>query len=252
MQPKIAPLAILSDIHGNIDALAAVLEDATKHGCVDAVCLGDIVGYGPAPGACVRLVRERCATSVLGNHEDMVLTMSRQSLTLCDEGAELWDSLALCQKDLEAADKRWISQLPLTAANDDMTFVHASLHDPREFDYIDCEESARRNFAAQESFVSFHGHPHAPVIWEKAGRTVVGYIPEAAEPVLSPSRLYAVGVGSVGQPRDGDPRASYAIYEPHTRRLIIRRVEYDIAKARKRFSRRGMTGFNSRRIVEGF
>jgi len=246
-----SPLAILSDIHGNIDALTAVMEDAAVQGCKTTVCLGDIVGYGPTPGACVRLVREQCAAVVMGNHEDMALSMTREDLTGGEEAAGLWGSLTLCQKDLNENEKQWVRQLPLSVTTGEMTFVHASLQDPHQFEYINCREGARLNFAAQETFISFHGHTHVPVVWEKADREVVGYVPEAAPPDLSPSRLYAVCVGSVGQPRDCDPRASYAIYHPRTRRLIIRRVEYDIAKARRRFRSRGMTGFHSQRITEG-
>ena len=244
-------LAIISDIHGNLDALTAVLADVAARGCSDIICLGDVVGYGPEPAACVSLIRQHCETVVLGNHEDMALSLIRDELTGCEEGTGLWGSIALCQQELTEDDKQWMGRLPLSVSLGEMMFVHASLHLSARFDYIDCEEGARENFAAQESFISFHGHTHVPAVWEKAGQTVVGSIPEADSSRLSPSRLYAVCVGSVGQPRDGDPRASYAIYEPAARRLTIRRVEYDVARALKRFRDRGMTGFHSRRIVEG-
>ena len=244
-------LAIISDIHGNLDALTAVLADAAAQGCGDIICLGDVVGYGPDPGACVRLIRQHCETVVMGNHEDMALSMMRDELTGSEVGSGLWGSIALCQKDLTEDEKQWMSRLPLSVTAGDMTFVHSSLHAPGQFDYINCEQGARENFAWQNSFVSFHGHTHVPVVWEKAGQAVVGYVPEAAPTHFSPSRLYAVCVGSVGQPRDCDPRAAYAIYEPAKRSLLIRRVEYDIARTIRRFRKRGMTGFHSQRIKEG-
>lgn len=250
-RPPAGPLAIISDIHGNLDALTAVLADAAAQECSDIICLGDVVGYGPEPALCVRLIRQHCETVVMGNHENMALSLLQDDLADCEQGAGLWGSIALCQQELTGDDKQWMGLLPLSVRSGEMTFVHASLHLSARFDYIDCEEGARENFAAQESFISFHGHTHVPLIWEKMGRELVCHVPEADSSRLSPSRLYAVCVGSVGQPRDGDPRASYAIYEPAARRLTIRRVEYDIARALKRFRERGMTGFHSRRIAEG-
>ncbi len=245
------PLAIISDIHGNVDALATVLKDIAANRCRAMVCLGDIVGYGPEPGACVKLMREYASAAVVGNHEAMFLEILHEGPSDRETTNGLWKSLALGRKELTAADKKWVRKLPLTAIAREMTFVHASLHHPHDFDYIYNRESARLNFDAQETQISFHGHTHVPLVWEEKDGEVTGYTPGDGPIQLDPARRYAVGVGSVGQPRDHDPRASYALYEPETNRLAIRRLEYDIPCAQARFKERHLTGFHHTRIAKG-
>jgi diadenosine tetraphosphatase ApaH/serine/threonine PP2A family protein phosphatase len=245
------PLAIISDIHGNLDALATVLKDIAANRCRAMVCLGDIVGYGPEPGACVKLVREYASAAVVGNHEAMFLAILREGPSDRETTNGLWKSLALGRKGLTAADTKWVRKLPLAAIARDMTFVHSSLHHPHKFDDIYNIESARLNFDAQETPISFHGHTHIPLVWEEKDGEVTGYRPGEGRIQLDRTHRYAVGVGSVGQPRDHDPRASYALYEPESHRLSIRRLEYDIERAQARFRKRSLTGFHHERIAEG-
>lgn len=245
------PLAIISDIHGNLDALGAVLNDVADNACRAMVCLGDIIGYGPEPGECVRLVREFAGATVIGNHEAMFLDMLAEGPRKREKTNDLWRSLALCRKQLTPADRKWIRKLPLSVIIGDVSFVHASLHLPIDFDYIYRAKFARENFAAQETPISFHGHTHIPVIWEEKGKEVTGYTPGEGPIQLDPACRYAVCVGSVGQPRDGDPRASYALYEPETHRVAIRRIEYDINRARQRFAGKDLLGHHSLRITKG-
>ena len=245
------PLAIISDIHGNLDALAVVLKDVAANQCRALVCLGDIVGYGPEPGACVKLIRESASAVVIGNHEDMFHEISGRRPAWREQSNKLWKSIGLCREQLTRSDKLWLRKLPLSAVARDMTFVHASLHHPHEFDYIYNIEGAKVNFAAQETPISFHGHTHIPVVWEEKGAEVAGYTPEESPIQLDPACRYAICVGSVGQPRDHDPRASYALYDPETRRIAIRRLEYDIPRAVERFKERGLGGFHLERIAEG-
>jgi predicted phosphodiesterase len=245
------PLAIISDIHGNLDALAAVLKDVAAHECIAMVCLGDIVGYGPEPGACVQLVREYASAVVIGNHEAMLLAILKEGSSSREKTADMWKALALCRKGLRADEKRWIRNLPFTVIAQDLAFVHASLHHPHEFDYIYNTEGARLNFAAQETPMSFHGHTHIPVVWEEKGKEITGYTPGEGQIQLDPACRYAVCVGSVGQPRDHDPRASYALYDLENHRLVIRRLEYDIERARERFARADLKGFHALRLATG-
>jgi len=250
-ETRTGPLAVISDIHGNADALAVVLKDVAANRCRAVVCLGDVVGYGPEPGTCVRLVRECAATVVAGNHEAMLLEILREGPSSRERTNGIWKALALCRKDLTAAERSWIRRLPFTVTDGDLTFVHGSLHRPHDFDYIHEREAARLNFAAQETRISFHGHTHLPVVWEERDGEISGCTPGEAPIQLDPACRYAIGVGSVGQPRDGDPRAAYALYDPGTSRLSIRRLDYDIPRVQKRFRERGLTGFHHDRLAGG-
>lgn len=247
----LGPLAILADIHGNIDALTAVLRDVAAQGCRAIVCLGDIVGYGPEPGECVRMIRKYAGVSLVGNHEAMFHAIPRPLPGVVQEPNELLQSLALCRGQLTRGDKVWLQRLPLVSTMGDATFVHASLKDPHEFDYIYDQQAAAENFAAQESQISFHGHTHVPTVWVETAGKVRSFKPGENPVILAPVHRYAVCVGSVGQPRDRDPRAAYVIYDPAGDRFIVRRVEYDIDRARRRFTLRGLLGLNAQRIARG-
>lgn len=247
---KFSTFAILSDIHGNIDALDAVLADMESLGVGGLVCLGDIVGYGAEPGACVRAIRERCIVSVLGNHEAMFLFCADDPER--DLGRIIGKPLALARQQLTADEATWLETLPLIADLEACELVHSSLHEPQEFHYIFTHDEASAHFAVQKRPVSFHGHSHLPCIWELGERHRVQCFKAPEEPaVFEPGLRYAVNVGSVGQPRDSDPRASYAIYDLHERSILIRRVPYDIGKAQDRIRKARLAASSSRRLSAG-
>ena len=242
--------AILSDIHANIDALTAVLSDIEQFPVKGLFCLGDIVGYGPEPASCVQRIMDTCAVTVLGNHEAMLLIADK----IPDED---WDisirqPLQLANEQLTKAQKSWLRSTPITADLDPVTLSHASLHKPPEFLYID-ETEAGAHFAAQTTFISFNGHTHVSVIWESNPKTSAC---RCLKPTETPVRLdekkrYSVNVGSVGQPRDDDPRASYMLYDYEQHLLLHRRVPYAISRAQSRFKKAGLPVFNARRIAKG-
>jgi diadenosine tetraphosphatase ApaH/serine/threonine PP2A family protein phosphatase len=241
--------ALISDIHGNIDALDAVLADIGQHPCRGILCLGDIVGYGPEPAACVQRVMDRCAISVLGNHEAMLFLTDQYS---SDEFGEIVGvPLALAARQLGSHQQEWLRALPITADISPLSLSHASLHEPRSFHYIHSDEEVRRHFAAQTTFINFHGHTHVPVIWEKRNEDIACFHPMKNFVQLDPSAQYTVNVGSVGQPRDDDPRACYALYDFENRLLVHRRVEYDIPRARLRFKKADLPARNSSRLKKG-
>lgn len=243
--------AILSDIHANIDALEAVLADIQRHPVRGILCLGDIVGYGPAPAACVDLMMERSAVTVLGNHEAMLLLADK----VLDED---WDvsvrkPLRIAKDTVSEEGLRWLKDLPITADLDPITLCHASLNEPPEFHYLSAHTEVEAHFAAQETFVSFGGHTHVPSRWEENPETFSCREMKVLEaPVrLREDRRHAVNVGSVGQPRDGNPRASYALYDFETRTLLHRRVAYDVEKAQARFKKAGIPAHNAARLSKG-
>jgi diadenosine tetraphosphatase ApaH/serine/threonine PP2A family protein phosphatase len=241
--------AIFSDVHANIDALTALLADIEQFPVRGIFCLGDTVGYGPEPAMCVQRVMDTCAISVLGNHEAM--------LSIADKIAdEDWDisirqPLQLANEQLSKAQKSWLRGQPITADVDPITLSHASLNEPPEFHYIHDDADAESHFAAQSTFISFNGHSHVPAIWEEDEHTRLCLKPSEKPTRLDAKKRYTVNVGSVGQPRDDDHRASYALYDYEKRLLIHRRVPYDIARAQERFEKAGLPAYNARRIARG-
>jgi len=240
--------AILSDIHGNIDALEAVQEDMESYSVRGIFCLGDIVGYGPEPGECVSRIMESCAATVLGNHEVMLFLLEKFGDDLAET---IRDPLNLARETLSADQMRWLRGLPITADLSPITLCHSSLNEPAAFNYIDSIEEAGENFAAQATEISFHGHTHIPAIWKEVGGKFRRYHPSEKPVRLQSRNRYAINVGSVGQPRDGDPRASYALYDYEERILLHRRVEYDIKKAQSRFEKAGLPDQMSQRLTVG-
>jgi diadenosine tetraphosphatase ApaH/serine/threonine PP2A family protein phosphatase len=243
-------IAILSDIHANAVAMEAVLDDMKSLGIKTALCLGDTVGYGPEPGPCVALVREHCVASVMGNHEAMLFVIP-SFIDLPDDDA-VSQSIILAEDQLDDGDALpWAKGLPIAIDLDAFEIVHASLHDPPGFPYINEPATAAENFLAQKRPVSFHGHTHFPAVWERSETGKIRcYAPEEKS-VLDPDRMFAINPGSIGQPRDGDPRSSYMAYDYSTGTLLHRRVQYDIEKAARRFRKAGMAAFSRTRLRKG-
>ena len=243
-------IAILSDIHANLLALQAVLADMRELKVSSALCLGDTVGYGPDPAACVALTREHCVASIMGNHEAMLIVLEKVGPQ--EFGETLSPPLELAQRQLSQEDLAWVCDLPIGVDLEAFEIIHGSLNDPPEFHYIDSTDTAGDHFRLQKRPVSFHGHTHLPLTWEKteSGR-IHCYAPSEKIVSLDPDRQYAVNVGSVGQPRDGDPRASYALYDYARGELLHRRVAYDIRAAQKRFRQAGLPAFNRNRLTKG-
>ena len=243
--------AIFSDIHGNIDALEAVLVDIEQFPVKGFFCLGDTVGYGPESALCVQRIMDTCAVSVLGNHEAMLFLTEK----IPDED---WDiairkPLQLANGQLTKAQKSWLYAQPITADIDPITLSHASLNEPAEFNYIKEETEAEAHFAAQTTFISFNGHTHVPLIWEENPETYAcrPLKPSEKPTLLNARKRYTVNVGSVGQPRDDDPRACYVLYDFERRLLIYRRVAYDIPRAQARFKKAGLPAHNAARLAKG-
>lgn len=247
-------IAILSDIHANLVAMQAVLADAAKFPVSRYFCLGDIVGYGSDSVECLDLLLKLDAACVMGNHEGLLMQYAMQPdiYDEFDDDDVIARPLELAFEKLTPAKRNWLGKLPLKRKFKSMEFVHASLFSPGEFYYIDCEEEAERNFSCQQTPVSFHGHTHVPAIWREVEGEVTGYVLPQEPFVLDLPGRYAINVGSVGQPRDDDPRASYVLYDPAKHILMPRRVAYSIPKAQKRFTKAGLPEFNSLRLETGY
>jgi diadenosine tetraphosphatase ApaH/serine/threonine PP2A family protein phosphatase len=236
---------VLGDIHSNVDALDAVL-DALRPEKVDAVlCTGDIVGYGAAPRECVARVRELAPrVFVAGNHD--WAAAGRLSLGYFNHYAReaiLWTRSALPPEDLA-----YLGERDVLAKEGDVTVAHGTVHDPELFDYLQTPYDAHLSFSVLTTSVAFLGHSHIPVTF-LSGPSITYVVGE--EIALEKSAQALVNVGSVGQPRDEDPRASFGIYDDVTRVVRIRRVEYDVEAAIARIEDAGLPRFLGERLRIG-
>ena len=237
--------ALLSDIHGNLEALEAVLAHAASR--ADAVLvLGDVVGYGADPVACLERVAERAQSVVAGNHEHGVAGLL--DLDWFNDRARV--ALEWTRRRLDRDHLAWLSTRPLVAELDDATLVHASPDRPAEWDYLVSAEDGYEVFGAFATRVCFVGHSHRAGVWS-VGSSGRAHEPRTRAIELEAGRRYLVNVGSVGQPRDGDPRASYAVWDLGARRVTIERVPYDLPTAQRKILRAGLPRFLADRLPIG-
>jgi len=237
--------AILGDIHSNYEALTAVVADARGQGVTDFICVGDVVGYNASPVECVALIRgELDCLTVRGNHDHY-----------CAHEEELDDFqplaasvLAWTKRQLSDADVAWLGGLPLSRVFSGVTIVHSTLDMPQHWGYVFDSFSAEAHFICQTTPLCFHGHTHVPIIFEKK-REVIRMEPEDMKMVLGAK--YFINVGSVGQPRDNDPRSSYVLYLPQSREVLFRRVAYDIETAMQKNLHAGLPERLALRLCQG-
>jgi diadenosine tetraphosphatase ApaH/serine/threonine PP2A family protein phosphatase len=237
-------IAVLSDIHANLPALDAVLADA---GEVDAVWhLGDVVGYGPEPDAVVARLRSIGAEGVRGNHDAAACGGSEIDWFNPDARRAMeWTRAAISPETVE-----WLAALPERRLLEGVDLVHGSPREPI-WEYITTSGVALANLALLEAPLGLHGHTHIPVAWiEDGGR--VELVRAAREASLELGRRRAlVNPGSVGQPRDGDARASYAILDPTAGTVHWRRVAYDIESVQASMRDAGLPASLSARLAIG-
>jgi len=237
--------AVLSDIHGNLEALQAVLADAASR--TDALlCLGDVVGYGADPVACVEIVAERAQTITCGNHEHGVAGL----LDLDWFNPHARAAAEWTRERLDDDHRTYLASLPLVAEVGDATLVHASPDRPDEWEYLVTAQEGFDAFSAFATRLCFVGHSHLAGAWS-LGSAGPEHWPGPVELELERGRRYLVNVGSVGQPRDRDPRAAYAIWDAERGTIAIRRIVYDIAAARQKILLGGLPRFLADRLAWG-
>jgi hypothetical protein len=237
--------AIFADIHANIDALDAALEDARIQGATDYVCIGDIVGYNAAPNECVDAIRNLGGAVVRGNHDHYCA----HDEPLSDFHPLAASVVAWTREQLGEERQAWLRSLPLHAFHQGMTIVHSTLDMPERWGYVFDEIEAEAHFCYQNTQVCFNGHTHVPIIFEKRGVVIERKDPREIPVQLG--RKYFVNTGSIGQPRDSDPRASYVLYDATKRVIRFRRVPYDIEAAQSRIKAAGLPDRLAQRIAIG-
>lgn len=226
-------IGILGDIHSNLDALQPVVE-ALRGQKIDCwVQVGDIVGYGAEPSECIRLVRELNCTVCLGNHDAAVVgLLSTEFFNPYARQAVEWTRAQLGPDDLD-----FLRQLPLLVEHEEFTVVHGTLHLPDQFGYVMSVVEARESMRRQKTVVCFVGHSHVPAIYMQKSDDPddlhVVFSPEVTAQTQDCDKVL-MNVGSVGQPRDEDPRAAYATYDTESGEAKILRVPYDIASAQRK------------------
>ena len=237
--------AILGDIHANLEALNVVLDDCRALGVTDYLCTGDVVGYNACPHECMEIVRALDCPVVVGNHDFYV--SSRQNLDDFNPAAAA--VVEWTRRQLSVEEIYWLKNLPFTHTQMGITLVHSTMDNPGNFGYVFDNLQAEANFLRQMTPVCFHGHTHCPMIYEKSMNGV--YRIDAQDFKLPIGRKYFINVGSVGQPRDGDPRATYVIFDPKERTIRYRRLEYDIAAAQERIRKAGLPERLAERLAVG-
>ena len=239
--------AIIADIHSNLAAFNAVLDDIEQRGGVEEIwCLGDIVGYGPDPHECIEQLQRYNHVCVAGNHDWAAI--GKISTAEFNPDAALacqWTTRQLSQADIQ-----YLETLPLTIDKDKFTLVHGSPREPI-WEYVISTGIARENFSFFQSPYCLVGHSHVPLIFkEEDGSCTFSRLVANIGLALGESRLI-INPGGVGQPRDGDPRASYAIYDSDTRIVKLYRIPYDVAATQDKMMAKGLPVRLAVRLQQG-
>jgi len=236
--------AIFGDIHGNDDALEAVLKALEKEEAERFLCVGDLVGYGAEPGRCIARAREIRCVVVAGNHDYAVVERTPIDYFNPDaRAAVLWT-----REHLSVEDKDYLESLPLAHVQEDLALVHATVDTPKLFNYIQSLSDARRSFDALERPACFVGHSHVPMTFFNG--TEVTYTRDPAYEI-SPDVKTLVNVGSVGQPRDMDERAAYVMFDSDAQTVRLERVPYDVESAARKITDAGLPEMNAFRLRFG-
>jgi diadenosine tetraphosphatase ApaH/serine/threonine PP2A family protein phosphatase len=230
-------IAVISDVHGNLPALEEVLKKTEELNVDSVVCLGDTVGYGPYPNECVDLVQARCSIVLQGNHDSgLVGGTPIEDFNHYGLQAIQWTQTVVTQENQD-----YLAGLPYTAEFEGTTLAHASPGNPDHWNYILTMRAAKENFDAFTTRICFIGHTHAPVVIGE-DLTVNSY---------SPDKRYIINVGSVGQPRDGNPASAFGLYDTVSGNYRLIRVKYNVEDTARKIREIGLPEFLASRLFQG-
>ncbi len=244
-------LALLTDLHANREATSACLAHAEQQGADQYAFTGDFVGYGPDPAWVVDTVLSyvaRGAIAVQGNHDLAATRGTRPSMH-----AEAREVIEWTRGQLSETQVRFLAELPLVREKNKMLFVHATANDPPRWEYVTGIEDAERSLQATDCRMVFSGHVHGPALYRRADDGRMGaHVPGSGKRIMiHPQHQYLVIPGSVGQPRDGNSAACYAIYDDVTQELSYFRVPYDHGAAARKVIAAGLPIVFAMRLIEG-
>jgi len=237
--------AIFSDIHSNIRAFTAVLQVYKNKKIDKYYCLGDIVGYGVNPKQCIKLIKDNNIFSIAGNHDWAV--SGRLSMEYFQDYARV--AVIWTQKNISEEEKKFLDSLDILRREESFVLAHGTLYRPEEFHYMFDLYAVKKTFALMKCNLCFVGHTHcAEVFMEYNGK-----ISYSVEPIIGieTDKKYIVNVGSVGQPRDSDPRASFCIYDTVKKEIEFCRVDYDWKTTSQEIINAGLPAFLANRLIEG-
>jgi diadenosine tetraphosphatase ApaH/serine/threonine PP2A family protein phosphatase len=243
-------IALFTDIHGNREALAACLAHARAHNAARHVFLGDYVGYGAEPGFVVDEIMAQVAqgaVAIAGNHDVAVSSPLRMNETA-------QEAIAWTRTQLDERQKKFLRELPLTAGDGKRLFVHGDACEPAAFHYVNDRHAALRSLRATTCSQTFCGHVHVPALYHLRGSATPGHLMPVAgvEIPLLPGRQWLAVIGAVGQPRDHDPAACYALFDDERDTLTYMRVPYDNAGAARKVREAGLPPILSTRLLRGY
>jgi diadenosine tetraphosphatase ApaH/serine/threonine PP2A family protein phosphatase len=243
-------LAVFADIHANRQAFAACLAAARARGAERIVCLGDIVGYGADPEWAVDTVLglvKSGAIAVRGNHDNAIGTPS-ENMNAVAQAAIEWT-----RGRLSAPQRRFLADLPLTQQEDDRLYVHSEASNPARWRYVQNTSDAARSLEATDAHVTFCGHIHTPALYSmSAAAKMTSFVPTSDVPVqLLGGRRWLAVIGSVGQPRDGDPAAAFAMFDTTSREITYCRAPYDVETAADKIRANGLPHWLADRLLTG-
>jgi diadenosine tetraphosphatase ApaH/serine/threonine PP2A family protein phosphatase len=244
-------LALFSDIHANRQAFSACLDFAKAQGADRIICLGDYVGYGADPEWAVETVMDlvdKGALAVRGNHDQAVVAVSSETMNAEAQAAIEWT-----RGQLSLAQLRFLAELPLMLEEEDRLYVHSEASNPAKWRYVLSAADAGRSLLATDAHVTFCGHLHKPALYSiSVTGKMTSFVPISGVTIqLLSGRRWLTMLGSVGQPRDGDPAASFAMYETDSREITWCRVPYDVEAAAMRIRDNGLPTWLADRLLVG-
>lgn len=239
-------VGFFSDVHGNWEALSACLQDFEKEGLSKLFFLGDAVGYGADPNKVVEKIADICEIIILGNHDAAAIgQLSPEYFNQYARASHYYTQKVLTEKNLAV-----LENARILSVWDDFTLVHALPRSPESWGYISTLHEAEDNFNYFESGVCLIGHSHRPFIVQKATDQKAELCDDETV-VLQPDCRYIINVGSVGQPRDGNPDACYVVFDTDEKRFNFKRIKYNITKAQKKMRKAAIPGYLIDRLKVG-
>lgn len=230
-------IAIISDVHSNLEALQTAFGAIDAQRVDDVICLGDTVGYGANPNECLEIVRSRCSIVLQGNHDAAAVDLSvANQFTLNAQLSAMWTFGALLPEN-----KDYLRGLPQLQPRGDILFSHASPFEPEEWNYVISEYDTREAFQAFTEKICFIGHSHIPVIFSEHGKVAA----------ISQTGRFIVNVGSIGQPRDANPNLSFGIFDTESWSYETLRVGYDVDAAAVKIRKAGLPRALAERLFQG-